>query len=154
LNDSLQVELRPSPVLATTLGAGHLAALAAAVIGLPAPAAALVACGLGLSAAHHLGVATHRSSRAVAGLAFRSDGGLALGDPAGSWLPAELRHCAAPTGWLAVLSARDQAGRSRTAVILPDAIDPEAFRRLRVWLRWRAAPSTPGSRGAGDHAAS
>jgi toxin CptA len=152
LNDSLQVELRPSRMLATAVALGHLAALAAAVTGLPAPAAALVAGGLALSAAYHLRVATHRSSRAVAGLAFRADGSLAVAGPTGAWLQAELRHCAAPTGWLAVLSARDQAGRSRTAVILPDAIDPETFRRLRAWLRWRTAPSTPGSGGV-DHAA-
>jgi toxin CptA len=140
-------------VLATAVGLGHLAGLAAALIGLPAPAAALVASGLALSAAHHLRVATHRSGRAVAGVAFRSDGSLAVADPAGAWLQAELRHCAAPTGWLAVLSVRDQRGRSRAAVVLPDAIDPESFRRLRVWLRWRAVTSTAGSRGAIDHAA-
>jgi hypothetical protein len=153
LNESLQVELRPSRALAAALGLGHLAALAAAVIGLPAPAAALVACGLGLSAAHHLRIATHRSGRAVAGLAFGADGGVALADPAGAWLPAKLRRCAAPTGWLAVVSARDQAGRLRTVVVLPDAADPDAFRRLRVWLRWRAESSAAGARDALDHAA-
>jgi len=27
-------------------------------------------------------------------------------------------------------------------VILPDALDPEPFRRLRVMLRWRVTPAT------------
>jgi hypothetical protein len=35
--------------------------------------------------------------------------------------------------------ARDANGRSRAAVILPDAADAEDFRRLRVWLKWRVA---------------
>jgi hypothetical protein len=28
-------------------------------------------------------------------------------------------------------------------VILPDAVEPEAFRRLRVWLKWRDATRQP-----------
>jgi len=46
-----------------------------------------------------------------------------------------------------VLAARDHTGRSRTAVILPDAADPEDFRRLRVWLKWRI--SSPADRRVG-----
>jgi toxin CptA len=95
--------------------------------------------GLGLSAFHHLRLAMHRSPLAVAGLEFSSAAGCALRDPGGLWLPAEVRHVAVPAGWLAVPVARDANGRSRAAVILPDAADAEDFRRLRVWLKWRVA---------------
>lgn len=32
-----------------------------------------------------------------------------------------------------------QGNRVEPLVVLPDALDTEAFRRLRLWLRWRAA---------------
>jgi hypothetical protein len=147
LNDSLRVQLRPSRTLAAALAVGHVLALVAAATGLPSAAA----CSwprLGLSLFHHLRLAMHRSALAVAGVALSADGRFALADPAGAWLPAELRHSAVPAAWLAVLAARDHTGRSRTAVILPDAADPEGFRRLRVWLRWRIASLADGREGA------
>jgi toxin CptA len=148
LNDSLRVQLRPSRTLAIALAAGHLLALVAAATGLPSAAATLVALGLGLSLFHHLRLAMHRSALAVAGLALSADGHFAVADPAGAWLTAELRHSAVPAAWLAILAARDQTGRSRTAVILPDAADPEGFRRLRVWLKWRFTSLADGREGA------
>ena len=39
---------------------------------------------------------------------------------------------------------RDQR-RTRSVLVLPDAIDAESFRRLRVWLRWRSAVSRDAS---------
>jgi len=148
LNDWLRVQLRPSRTLAIALVVGHLLALIAAVIGLPSAAAWLVVLGLGLSLFHHLRLAIHRSALAVAALALSADGRFALADPAGAWLSAELRHSAVPAAWLAVLTARDHTGRSRTAVILPDAADPEDFRRLRVWLKWRITSLADGRDGA------
>jgi toxin CptA len=150
LNDSLRVQLRPSRTLAAALAVGHLLALIAAVTSLPSAAAALVVLGLGLSLFHHLRLAMHRSALAVAGLDLAADGRFAVANPAGAWVAAELRHSAVPAAWLAVLAARDNAGRSRTAVILPDAVDPEAFRRLRVWLRWRMPTLINGREGANN----
>jgi len=148
LNDSLRVQLRPSRTLTGALALGHLLAVGAAATGLPSAAAALVVFGLGLSLFHHLRLAMHRSALAVAALALSADGRFAVADPAGAWLPAELRHSAVPAAWLAVLAARDHTGRSRTAVILPDAADPEDFRRLRVWLKWRISSPADGRVGA------
>ena len=148
MNDSLRVQLRPSRTLAVALAVGHLLALVAAATGLPSAAASLVVLGLALSLYHHLRLAMHRSALAVAALTLSADGRFAVADPAGGWLPAELRHSAVPAAWLTVLAARDRTGRSRTAVILPDAVDPEAFRRLRVWLRWRMTSPARGREGA------
>lgn len=146
MNDIVRLQLGPSRALAAIVATGHLLALAAAAIGLPPAAAAVVAAGLGLSVFHHLRLATHRSALAVAGLEFSAAGRFAVADPAGTWLPAEVRRAAVPAGWLAVVAARDAHGRSRSAVILPDAAEPEAFRRLRVWLKWRVACADPGAR--------
>jgi toxin CptA len=150
LSDSLRVTLRPSRTLTTVLAAGHGLAIVAAAVGLPPLAALIVAVGLGLSALHHLRVAAHRSPLAVAAVEVSADGRLALADPDGSWLPAEPRRAAVPAGWVAVLVARDAGGRSRSIVVLPDAADADAFRRLRVWLKWRAPPSDSGEGGRND----
>ncbi|MDT8363217.1 MAG: protein YgfX [Nitrosomonas sp.] len=40
--------------------------------------------------------------------------------------------------YLTVLSLKtNRIFRRRTVVILPDSVDPESFRQLRVWLRWK-----------------
>ena len=39
--------------------------------------------------------------------------------------------------WLVVLLLRGEGGRVALSV-LPDALSPEDFRALRLWLRWRA----------------
>lgn len=148
MSDSLRVQLRPSRTLVAALAVGHLLALGAAATGLPGAAASLVVLGLALSLVHQLRLAMHRTALAVAGVDLGSDGRFAVADPAGVWVAAELRHSAVPAAWLAVLAARDHAGRSRTAVILPDAVDPEVFRRLRVWLRWRLTSPANGREGA------
>lgn len=118
--------------------------------GLPIPAAVVVGAGLGLSAIHHLRLAAHRAPRAVVELEVAADGRLALADSSGNWLPADLLRATVPTGWLAVLVARDVAGRLRSAVVLPDAVDADVFRRLRVWLKWRIPPSDGFAGGAND----
>lgn len=40
----------------------------------------------------------------------------------------------------------------RNVIVLPDSMPATDFRRLRVWLRWRAKPahSTPGAKGGDD----
>jgi toxin CptA len=40
------------------------------------------------------------------------------------------------TPWLTVLSLKPQTGRWRRLVILPDSLDAESFRQLRVCLKW------------------
>ncbi len=41
--------------------------------------------------------------------------------------------------WLTIVRWRPDGSRfSRTILVAPDAVDPDAFRRLRVLLRWRS----------------
>jgi hypothetical protein len=150
LSDRLRVHLRPSRWLAAAVIVAHLAALGAAVAGLPAPAAGIVAAGLAASAIEHLRRALQRSPLAVAGLELDADGGAAVAGPASDWSPARLLDAAVPAPWLAVISLRDALGRRRTAVVLPDVLAPEAFRRLRVWLRWRRLGPDAEPRGANN----
>jgi toxin CptA len=136
LNLTLRVWLRPSRTLAVAILLAHLAAAAAAVVALPGAAAAIVGAGVALSAVGHLREALQRAPQAVAGLEFAADGRVAVAGPSGDWLTARLRSAAVPVPWLAVVTLRDARGQRRAAVVLPDALEREAFRRLRVWLRW------------------
>ena len=139
MNRTLEVRLRPSRALAAAIVIAHLAALGAAVIGLPLAAAGIVAGGLALSATEHVRRALLRTPLAVAALAFSADGSVAVAGPDGDWCSASLRRAAVPAAWVAVVAIRDGLGRRRATVVLPDALDREAFRRLRIWLRWRTA---------------
>ncbi len=143
MNTTLRVRLRPSPTLAATIAAAHVAALAAAVVALPGAAAAVAVAGVVLSGIAHLRLALHRVPHAVAGLELTADGDVAVAGPGGDWSTARLRSVAVPVPWLAVITLRDASGRRRSAVVLPDALDREAFRRLRIWLRWRTAAGSP-----------
>jgi toxin CptA len=150
LNDTLRVRLQPSRALALAVVAGHLAAAGGAAFGLPTVAAAVAGAGLAVSLVHHWRWAAQRSPRSVTALELGADGRLALAGPGAAWRPAELRYAAVPTWWLAILIARDGAGRSSSAVVLPDALDAETFRRLRVALRWRAMPGRDAALVAAD----
>lgn len=58
------------------------------------------------------------------------------------WLDAELSPETVVWPWLVVLHYRlAGAHRPVARVILPDSLDEEDFRRLRVWLKWRCAKS-------------
>jgi len=139
LSDRLRVQLGPSRWLAAAVIVAHGAAITAAVVALPAPAAAIVAAGLAASAIEHVRRALQRSPLAVAGLELDAAGGVAVAGPADDWSPARLTDAAVPVPWLAVVRLRDALGQRRTAIVLPDTLAPEPFRRLRVWLRWRPA---------------
>ncbi len=139
MNPTLHVRLRPSPTLVAAIALAHLAAVAAALVALPGGAAAVAAIGVALSATAHLREALHRAPRAIAALELSADGPVAVAGPSGDWLTAQVRTAAVPAPWVAVVTVRDALGRRRSAVVLPDALDRDAFRRLRVWLRWGVA---------------
>lgn len=46
--------------------------------------------------------------------------------------------------WLTVLLLRSSSGRRLSLTLLPDALDGEDFRRLRLWLRWIALEAGAG----------
>lgn len=47
--------------------------------------------------------------------------------------------------WLVVINLEsERRGLPRVIVVMPDAVDPESFRALRVWLRWRRAAPRKG----------
>lgn len=73
-----------------------------------------------------------------AALRCRQDGSLQVRIGA-DWCGASLLGDTVVLAWLVVLRYRVAQGSStETRVILADSLAAEDFRRLRVWLRWRA----------------
>jgi toxin CptA len=55
----------------------------------------------------------------------------------GVWFPTQVLGSSYVSPWLTVLNLRLDGRRlAMHVVLLPDALDHDDFRRLRVWLRW------------------
>ena len=126
------VNVRPSRTLAGAVAALHLlagAAILAAALDWPYRAALLC------TVAASLVLSLRRRQGAV--LRCQDDGGLAIrrGD---DWAPVRLLPDTLVWPWLAVLRYRIDERRATTLAVLPDSLEKDDFRRLRVWLRWGA----------------
>lgn len=131
------VEILPSRLLALILVTAHALALFALFSVLPLWAAVACAVPLGISLGYYLlRDAWLRLNKSCIGL--EPDGeGLAIVLRDGSRLPCIVLKDSVVTPLLTVLRLRPEDGRwARAVVILPDSMDVESFRRLRVWLKW------------------
>ena len=137
--------IRPSPLGATLVGAVHAAAAGAVIAVLPGVAALVCTVGLALSATVHVGAVLQWWRSSVRELALRPDGAAAWREADGSWHTAGEVAGAALASWLIAIGLKEDGGRLRPMLLLPDALEPAARRELRVWLRWRP-PITPGGR--------
>lgn len=73
----------------------------------------------------------------ITALELSSEGVMRCMTCAGNWTDAAVLGDSFVAPWLTVLNLRLPERRfSRHVVMLPDAVDAEAYRRLRVWLRW------------------
>ncbi|HLO63623.1 MAG TPA: protein YgfX [Azonexus sp.] len=55
----------------------------------------------------------------------------------------DVRTGASVHPWLTVIRFQDESGKRHTLLATQDTMNPEDFRRLRVFLRWRAKFSGP-----------
>lgn len=136
----LNITLRPSWVLAAILAVAHGAAIAMiALVSLP-PWLQLIAI-----AAFVLNLifevrksALLRSPNAVVAIDITSDDAFSIQTRRGGRIECEVLGSTYVTVFLAVLNLREiDSGAARRVTILPDSIDKEDFRKLRVWLRWK-----------------
>jgi len=133
------VLIRPSPLGATLVGAVHALAVFAVIVALPAWAALICALGLALSAIVHAGAMLRWWRTSICELVLRPDGGAEWREADGSWHVATEVTGGALASWLLVVGLREERGRLRHMLLLPDALEAGACRELRVWLRWRPA---------------
>ena len=139
MTQALSVSLRPSFILAAILVIVHGAAIAVILMVTMPPWLALLAIAalvinLGVSIWRN---ALTRGANAVVDVEIASDTALNIRTRRGEWLECEVRGDTYVAWFLTVLNLRQiGTGKRLSVAILPDAIDAEDFRRLRVWLRW------------------
>jgi toxin CptA len=136
----LRLAIARSPLLAWLLAVLHGIALAL-VLALPLPIWGSAALGASIvgSAVHAILLhALHGLRSSLVGLEISDDCRVSVIDRAGATHGAELLPSSVVTAWLTLLNLR-RAGRrrARTLILVPDRVDPDLYRRLRVLLRWR-----------------
>lgn len=136
----LRVSLRPSWILAAILAAAHGAAIAViALVSVPPWLQVIVIAALAASLVFEIRkTALLRAPDAVVALEIASDDALSIQTRRGGWIECDVLGSTYVIYFLAIVNLKEQgSGRVRRAVILPDSIDAEDFRKLRVWLRWK-----------------
>ncbi len=79
-------------------------------------------------------------------LRMERDGRLSVESNAQSgFVPASLLAGAVVHPWLTVVRLRDDDGKTTVLVVVNDSLEDNDFRRLRMFLRWRARVSGAGS---------
>jgi hypothetical protein len=132
-----RLELSPSWAVAATIVALHCAAAASVVAVQRSPAGYALAVGLlGLGLAAAWGRALLRSSASVTALEL-SKGEIVVELRDGRRIPAELRAGRHVSRFMVTLPVRRPM--RRTILISRDMLDPEGFRRLRLWALWGVA---------------
>jgi toxin CptA len=142
----LSLTLNPgaSRALAWLFGIGHAAAFAAAWIALPrAWAALLLGAALSVSLWRNLRLHCWRTAPdAVTACTLEPDWRARLLLARGESVSGRLMPSTFGSPLLAVLNVRTDRSRWRRSVVLAwDSLPADEFRRLRVWLRWRAPDS-------------
>jgi toxin CptA len=133
-----QFQFRPSRYLAAILSIAHGAALVALFpLDLPVWTKAGLAFLVLLSLGYHLWRdAWLSASSAIVSLVLDGDM-IMLVSRGGEQLAGRMLRDTLVTPFLAVLNVMPEGARfSRSMVILPDSLDAESFRQLRVWLKW------------------
>ncbi|BAN35214.1 hypothetical protein SCD_n01388 [Sulfuricella denitrificans skB26] len=140
--ETLTIEVGPSRRLAGLLAGMH--GFAAAVFWLaPLPlwlAVSLMSVLLG-SAWHTLRRDGFRTlQHSLVALRLDADCRCEFQTRTGAWHEAALLGSSFVAPYLTVLNLKPASGRLvKHLVILPDAVNAEDFRRLRVWLKWRCS---------------
>jgi toxin CptA len=136
----LKIALRSSRLLAVIMALAHGAAIAVVVlVDIPVPVKAVAAAGL---AGYWLVIVRRQSllltADSAVAIEISSDGNFSIQTRRGEWSECEVLGSTYVTPWLTVLNLRESEDRaSRRIVILPDSVDAEDFRKLRLWLRWK-----------------
>jgi len=135
----VEIALRPSRLLAGWLLGLHAVVLALALV-MPLHWGARLALMLALTASLGYHLAQHALRRlpdSVTGLKLAADGTFLIRFGCADWALVEVLGTSFVKPELTVLHLRAEGRRLVDyVVVMPDALDAEAFRTLRVWLLW------------------
>jgi toxin CptA len=139
-----QIRVAPSLLIAIAVGASHL--LAGVLLWLaPIPVAgrALFAFAIAASLVYFMARdALLHAADSIVALEIRERGGIACRTRRGDWHECDLLGSTFVSPLVTVVGLRP-TGRRRTrhVVLVPDNVQRDEFRRLRVWLRWKGSGS-------------
>lgn len=134
----LKISINPSRRLALLLCLAHAAAAAAVlVIDLPPWLSVVLVLIIGTSCGVYLyGSALLLSGGAVVGLEINDDGAVSFQMRGGEWCAGTLLGSSFVSSYLTIMNIGTEGKLfARHVVIVPDCVDAEDFRRLRVRLR-------------------
>lgn len=133
-----QFTLQPSRYLAAMLITAHGATLVALLpLALPGWAKAALASLMLLSLMHHLRRDAWLSTPSAGVALMLECDRVVLTTRGGEQLTGQILHDSLVTPFITVLNILPQGAHlARSVVILPDSLDAESFRQLRVWLKW------------------
>jgi toxin CptA len=145
---SSRFQLRPSPALAVLIVLAHAGAAGSALLVFPAPQGALLAVALlALGATIAWSRALLRGRNAIRALRVEGEA-LRLELAGGDSLGVELSARRYVSRWLVSLPVRRPA--RRTILVTRDMLEPDSFRRLRLWLLWGKLPVAASPRAVAD----
>ena len=135
----LRLALKPSRQLSAWLLFGHItAAVCVLIVAMPLLLQALLAIVLLLNLIYAMTYqAWRRWPTSIVGLLFERDGGVRVEYRNGTVRAARVLGSSFVAPYLTIVLLKpDQRWLTSTVVILPDTVEPELFRQLRVWLKW------------------
>ncbi len=134
-----QIQLQPSRLLAAILTAVHLAVWCL-VLTLAVASWLVAGTALLLMLSAYVTISRHallRQSQSIVCLELTDREHVRLQTHAGAWHSGCILGSSTVAPWLTVLNIRrDDQRWPAHVVLMGDSLDPAAFRRLRVWLRW------------------
>ena len=136
----LRLSLKSSRQLAAGLTLGHLAAVGCvAIVPLPLWLKILLSVILAMSLIQSLTREAWRiGSSSIVEFQCEREGGVLIKTRSGKEWEARVLGSSFVASYLTIVLLKpNTSGRVRAGVILPDALEPELFRQLRVWLKWR-----------------
>lgn len=136
----LRLSLKSSRRLAAGLTLGHLAAVGCVAI-VPIPLWLKLLLGVMLAASLMQSLmreAWRIRPSSIVELQCEREGGVLFITRGGKASEARVLGSSFVASYLTIVLLKPAASRRvRAVVILPDALEPELFRQLRVWLKWR-----------------
>ncbi len=139
----MKINLRPSRILTAILVLAHGTAIAMVVLaGMPPWLASIAIVALVVDLVFNVRqTAWLRAPDALIALEITSDENFSIQTRRGEWIECDVLGSTYVTSFLTILNLKAMdGGRAMRAVILPDSLDAEEFRQLRVRLRWKRAP--------------
>ena len=140
-----RIELRPSRVLAVVCTVAHIAAIALLTFaGIEMWLWFIMAAAIAVSCIATVRTALLIPPRSTSAIEITGDDIFSVQTRSAQWLECEVLDSTYVASFLTVINLREKsAGKRRHVVLCPDGVDPEDFRKLRVWLRWhRDAPAS------------